>query len=64
MLSWQSVVRYVAQDNIIFISSLYKKATAVVYADSRLIRLFIVLLHDVSREHFIKDCLEQAPMSH
>ena len=29
-----------------------------------LIRLFIVLQHDVSKEHSIKDCLEQAPMSH
>ena len=28
-----------------------RKATAVVHADSRLIRLFIVLLHDVSKEH-------------
>lgn len=26
---------------------LYNKATVVVHADSRLIRLFIVLLHDV-----------------
>ena len=48
-----SLVRCVAQllYNKINQTTFIKKTTAVVHADSRLIRLFFVLLHDVSKEH-------------